>query len=264
MESMADFEEHDDTPTYRAPEEIDASELRSALDALHLLGDDMFLRTQAAHLAVVDQFITRLEYQLLRKQFDEESISSAESLFLAAQSQMWVFAAYELLRTWRERAKEVLKWHRNGGLGLKIEALEQELGFEHWGRKSRADQLRKVVNDPGIIIKIEDDIRITHIPFAQLEALRVALAKHEFGGNKKSVAYAPGFGQVNRWCGSVDYEHECNGAILGYVSRRNIAESLRAISDRSRPLPTDDDLADFDSFMKGPPLAFFDASTHPA
>jgi hypothetical protein len=260
MEPTDDFEEREDTPTYRTPEEIDASELRSALDALHLLGDDMFLRTQAAHLAVVDHFITGLEYELLRKQFHEESISSAESLFLAAQSQMWIFAAYELLRTWRERAKDVLKWHRNGGLGLKIEALEQELGFQHWGRKTRADQLRKVLSDSSIITKIEGDIRITHIPFAQLAAVRVALAKHEVGGNKKSVANAPGFGRVNRWCGSVDYEHECNGAILGYVSRRDIAESLRAISDRSRPPPTDDDLADFDKFMKGPPSGSFDTT----
>jgi hypothetical protein len=253
MEPTDDLEEHDDTPTYRTPEEIDATELTSALNALHLLADDMFLRTQATHLAVVDHFITELEYQLLRKQFHEEPISSTESLFLAAQSQMWIFAAYELLRTWRERAKHVLKLHRNGGLELKIKALEQELGFQHWGRKSRADQLKMVLNDPSIIAKIEDDIRITHIPFVQLEALRVALAKHEVGGNKKSVANAPGFGRVNRWCGSVDYEHECNGAILGYISRRNIAESLRALSDRSHPPPSDKDLAEFDEFMKGPP-----------
>jgi hypothetical protein len=109
-----------------------------------------------------------------------------------------------------------------------------------------------VLSDPSIVTKIEDDLRVTHIPFAQLEALRVALAKHEVGGNKKSVAHAPGFGRVNRWCGSLDYEHECNGAILGYISRRNIAESLRALSDRSHPPPNDEDLVDFDKFMKGP------------
>ena len=31
-------------------------------------------------------------------------------MFVSALSQMWVFAAYELLRTWRQRAREIMKW----------------------------------------------------------------------------------------------------------------------------------------------------------
>jgi hypothetical protein len=47
-------------------------------------------------------------------------------MLLNALSQQWLFALYELLRIWRERAKDVVKWHVNGGLELKAEALESE------------------------------------------------------------------------------------------------------------------------------------------
>ncbi len=124
------------------------------------------------------------------------------------------------------------------------------------GREIRADQLRKVLDDPSLIDQVKDDIREIHIPFARIEYIRVALAKHQVPGNKKSVAYAPGYGRINDWCGSLEYELENNGAILGKISRRDIADELRALSDRSNP-PTDDDLASFDAFMKGPPANMF-------
>ena len=255
MEPEEYIEDRDDLPDYREPEKIARSELSDALGRLHLLGGDLYLRMQAFNLAVVDQFIMQLEYETLRKLHDEELTPVPETIFLSAQSQMWVFAAYEILRTWRERAKDVLNLYNNGGNGgvkQKIDALEKELGYLHVGRKLRADQLRQVLDDPTIIDKIKGDIRTTHIPFARIEYIRVALAKHEVRGNKKSIAYAPGYGRINRWCGSLDYQLENGGAIMGYISRRDIADELRAISDRSRP-PTDEDLASFDEFMKGPP-----------
>jgi hypothetical protein len=85
-----------------------------------------------ANLAIVDEFITTLEFAILKKQFDEEPIAS-DVAFLSAQSQMWIFAAYEILRTWRERAKEVLKLAANGDLRLKIQSLETDRGFLHVG-----------------------------------------------------------------------------------------------------------------------------------
>jgi hypothetical protein len=56
----------------------------------------------------------------------------------------------------------------------------------------------------------------------------------------------------NRWNGSLEYEIAYEGAILGTLSRRDIAESLRAPADASN-LPSEEDLASFDEFMKGPP-----------
>lgn len=248
-----DYEERGNAePEYRDPAGIDSSELRTALSSLYLLGDDPYLRIQAFNLSIVDQFIMQLEYEALGKLGEEQRTPMPEAVFLSAQSQMWIFAAYELLRTWRERAKDVLKLHANGGLQLKIDALEQELGFVHIGREIRAAQLRKVLDTPELLDQIATDLRLTHMSFARLEYIRVALAKHEVGGNKRAIAYMPGYGRINRWCGSLDYEIEIRGGVLGAISRRDIADDLRAISNRENP-PTDDDLRSFDAFMKGPP-----------
>ncbi len=61
--------------------------------------------------------------------------------------------------------------------------------------------------------------------------MRVALAKYEVGGKQNSIAYAPGIAPFNRWNGSLEYEIAYEGAILGTLSRRDIAKSLRALAD---------------------------------
>ena len=257
MEREDYIEDHDDIPTYRAPKEIEASELSQALGTLHLLGDDPYLPVQAWNLAIVDYFIMRLEWTAMRKRFDDEKEDLVDTTFISAQTQMWIFAAYELLRTWRQRAKDVLKLSKAGGLAMKADALDKELPYLHPGRKERAEQLRRVIADPSIVDAIALDIRRTHILFSQLEHLRVAIAKDEVSGKPKSVAYAPGFGTFNRWSGSLEYEIGFEGAIMSMLSRRDIAESLRHLSQPSDP-PSDEDLAAFDAMMKGPPADVFD------
>jgi len=237
---------------YRDPAEINAFDLSNALCTLSLLGGDPYLRMQTVNLSVVDQFIMGLEYETLRKLHDEESTPMPETLFLSAQSQMWIFAAYEILRTWRQRSKEALKLAENGGLQLKIDSLEKELGYIHASRQMRARQLRKFQDDPIAMDKVQEDLRAIHIPFARIEYVRVALAKHEVSGKPKSIAYAPGYGRINSWCGSLDYEIGTGSVILDTISRRDIADELRAIADRSH-LPTNEDLASFDKFMKESP-----------
>jgi hypothetical protein len=245
------IEDRDDFPNYRDPDEVRETELRTALCGLQLLGDDLYLRIQAVNLSVVDQFVMRLEYDTLRKLNDEESTPLPEAMFLSAKSQMWIFAAYELLRTWRQRAKDVLKLLRSGALARKIEALERDSGHFHAGREIRAAQFRRVLDDPTIAEKVRDDLRATHIPIVRLESIRVALAKHEFRGKKNSIAHHPGYGRINQWCGSLDYEIGTGNAIIDVISRRDIAEGLRATADRSN-LPSREDLESFNTFMKGP------------
>jgi hypothetical protein len=176
-------------------------------------------------------------------------------MFLSAQSQMWIFAAYELLRTWRQRAKDVIKLHKSGGLNLKIRALEREVGYTHIGRELRATQLRHVLKEPMLVDKISEDLCSTYIPFSRIEFVRIALAKHEIRGNHKSIAHAPGYGRINPRCGSLEYELEKGGVILDYISRRDIANELRGISDRSS-VPSEADLASFDASMNPPANPF--------
>ncbi|MFZ5781742.1 MAG: hypothetical protein ACOY4R_16245 [Pseudomonadota bacterium] len=246
---MHDVEdEYGDADDYRPSDEVQMFELVDGLTSLHMLADDLFLRMQVTNLALVDQFIMGLEDEVRAKLFADERTPS-ETYFLSAQTQMWIFAAYELLRTWRERAAEVLKLAKNGGLELKIKALERDRGYHHFGHEQFATQLRAVLADSTLLDKIREDQRVVYFPFSTLEHIRVALAKHQVVGQPNVAAYAPGYGRINKWCGALDYELEADGMIFGTVNRRDIADSVRALSDRSK-VPTDEEIADHRKMMK--------------
>ena len=151
----------DDLPNYRTADEIPSSEISVALSSLCFLGGDPYLAMQITGIAIVDQFIMGIEYDVLRELHETERTPPA-TVFLSAQTQMWIFAVYELLRTWREQAKDIIKWAKNGGLELKIRALEKKLPYRHYGQEQRASQLRRVVSNPDIVETIEADLRLTH------------------------------------------------------------------------------------------------------
>ena len=239
----------DEGPPYADPQEIPPHGLHEALTSLTFF-DDTSLRTQAFNLGVVDEFITGLEISMLRDQFAEKPTDMAAGVFLLAQSQMWIFAAYELMRTWRQRASEIVKWSATGGLPLKMKELQKDLGFRHYDRERRAEQLREAMADPALVQRARDDLRSTQMAFGQLEALRVSLAKHEVRGRKNSIAFAPTYGRYNRWCGSLDFEISNDQVIIANLSRRDIADLLRALA-LPRTVPSDDELAAFEMWISG-------------
>lgn len=242
-----DFDnESDEIPEYPAVDDIDWNAFRHALASLGLF-DDMFLTMQANNLAMVDQFISGIEQEVLEE--DIEGRDFGRLMFLNAQTQMWIFSAYELLRTWRARVKEAIKLHENGGLKLRIDALRLEKGFIHTNKLSRADQLERVLKDRVVVDRLREDLRLTHTLFGQIEFLRVSMAKHEVSGKAKSVAFSPGYGRVNMWTGSLDYQLESGQVILGTLNRRQIADGIRAFVDRSE-IPDENAIAAFDEFMK--------------
>ncbi len=251
MDPSDDDRDDYDGPKYRLPETIAQSELRMALDGLALFGSDPNFRNQAFNIALVDEFVMNLELKLLRQQFLEERTPIAEAVFVSAQSQMWIFAAYELMRTWRQRAKNMIKWSDNGGLDAKLAHLRRKTAYRHVGREWRAKHIEQILANPALVQTIRDDLRRTHIPFARIETVRVSIAKHEFRGQPNSVAQMPTHGRINRWSGSLDFEIENEGAVFGTISRRDIADMLRDIPNLD--LPTDDEIRSFDEFMRGPP-----------
>jgi hypothetical protein len=256
MRDEPDADDHDPvTEGFRERGSIAWYELTDGLSALHLFGSDAFLRMQANNLAVVDQFIMDLEADLLATYLRDERTPMDQAMFLSAQSQMWIFAAYELMRTWRQKAKDVLKLHANGGLKLKAESLEKNQGYVHHGRQSRARELREIMADPTLVSRLEEDLRHTHICFARMEFIRVALAKHEVSGKTKAVAYAPGYGRINMDCGALEYQMSTGLMILGNISRRDIADEMRALTERSQ-FPSASDLNEFDASMNPPANPF--------
>ena len=113
----------------------------------------------------------------------------------------------------------------------------------------RAKQLRDVAANPFVIEIIKTDLRRAHIPFSRIKHLRISLAKHEVQGRSNSVAYAPGYGRINMMNGSLQYQLENGPVILDTISRRDIADELRALNDTSN-IPTNEDIAFFDEFMR--------------
>lgn len=242
-------DDQDDGPRYADIATLEGWEIPAALQGLTLFRDP-YLSMQAQNLAVVDHFLNDLERHVMKRLFLEDRTPIDDATFLNAQSQMWIFAAYEVMRTWRQRAKEIIKWHESGGLQMKLEALERDRGFIHDGDHRRAAIIREVIADPAIVQALRDDLKRTHIVFARMEYLRISLAKHEVPGKAKSLAVAPGYGRINQWCGALDYELGNGKYIMGYVNRRDIADDIRAIPNLE--VPTDENLASFDEYMKGP------------
>ncbi|RBB35704.1 hypothetical protein DPV79_27180 [Burkholderia reimsis] len=245
-----DFEEHDEGPRYAAPETIDSMALYQSLSNLVFFSDDMYLRSQAHNLNLVDQFLMPLEHKVLRELLETDS-TPADTYFLLAQSQMWIFAAYELLRTWRQRASEIIKWHANHGLEQKLAALkERDKTGSHFGLRIRIEQIGRALDDEAIVAELDRQLRHTYIAFTRLEWVRVSLAKHEVSGNPKQAALMPGYGRINNWCGSLDFELENGKYSTGYINRRDVADSIRHFDFTADP-PDDAQLELFDAYMSG-------------
>jgi hypothetical protein len=161
-------EERDSSQSYLKPEQIDTMALATALRKFELFDNDPFLRMQAINLNIVDRFSMDLEYRILRELFDTERTPPAAH-FLSAQSQMWIFAAYELLRTWRQRAKEIVAAIDNGGLQQMLNNLKSvDDGYMHIGREFRIDQLEEIIKNPDRAKLLEGQLRITHCDFRRL------------------------------------------------------------------------------------------------
>lgn len=235
-------------PKYRQAETIGQSELREGLLSLALFGSDTNMRQQAFNLGLIDSFIMQLEAQLLRKYLDEKSYSG-EAAFVNALSQMWIFAAYELMRTWRQRARELVTLAENGGLKSKLEHLRKNTGYIHPGREIRACQIEQVLAGPTLVDQLRVDLRRIHMPYARMEALRISIAKHEV--HKSShPAHMPVYGRINMSCGSLDYEISNAAVSLNTMNRRDIADDIRFIPRLTEP--TDQDIASFDMALRGP------------
>lgn len=208
MTDADEFEdERDGQPHYRDIAEIGMGELHEALMTLAGFADNPFLAVQASQLCLVDNMLNALEQEVMRHQLDDETPRGKIAL-LSALSPMRIYAAYELQRTWRQRCEDVNKLAESSGFDLKAAHLEQDLGYRHYDRELRAQQLRVALKRPELVEQIRHDLRRTEIGYKTLKFIRVALAKHEVSkkGSKKPIAFAPGLARPNRWCGSMEYE----------------------------------------------------------
>ena len=84
--------------------------LGDGLRALALVADDLYLQMQALNLGVVDSILNDQEDQLLVEYHVEERTPISTLVVVSTIAQLWVFGLYELLRTWRQRVTQLLKF----------------------------------------------------------------------------------------------------------------------------------------------------------
>lgn len=82
---------------------------------------------------------------------------------------------------------------------------------------------------------LEDDLARTNFFFIRLETLRVALAKHEVRKRPNAMMIGSTLGYMNRKCGSLEFQMNSGMVIQGNISRREIADGIRATPEFTVP-----------------------------
>jgi hypothetical protein len=67
-------------------------------------------------------------------------------MFVSAQSQMWIFALYELLRTWRQRIRTLRSWSNSGAISEILKRLENDK--HNLAALMRAQHIVQIRDDP--------------------------------------------------------------------------------------------------------------------
>ncbi|MGJ8690485.1 MAG: hypothetical protein ACSHXZ_13310 [Gammaproteobacteria bacterium] len=211
---------------YLRPENINFSQISWYFQSMPLF-DDVFLNMQAMNVAIVDSFITDQEYALLSKYIEIERTPGEMAMFVSAQSQMWIFALYELLRTWKQRARKLQTWKANGALNTMLKNVETDK--YNLGALMRARHIEWVRDDDSAIPTLERYEKKIDPVFQMTSDIRINLAKHEIRGKPNAPVRAPGYGRINMLCGALDFQIDFGNDSFVTVNRRDIADTIRAL-----------------------------------
>lgn len=221
------------------PDDSPNASILEALQALPLF-EEPYLRMQAMNLDVVDGFLVDREDQLLEEYMELEQTPLPTAVFVSALSQLWIFGLYELLRTWRQRGRDHLRWNkeflatpepqREAKLASKKREIEERSAASEGAAVFYWPTYEQAALDPPFAESIRKAIDRTERLFRRIEALRMALAKHELPGVKGSFAMAPGYGRIDMTDGSIYWQIVLEGNEVDLVSRRVIANDCRSLA----------------------------------
>jgi hypothetical protein len=212
---------------YEIPDKIDFSILTMRWKDLTLFSDDLFLGMQGMNIGPTDSTITDWEYDLLREYIQTERTPFESCLMVSAFSQMWIFSVYEVLRLWRDRLYKYKKWHESGGINQMISNLDGDEDI-NVSKNARKRQLQQYAKEASYRLKCDKEWTIFESSFLAVELLRMNLAKHSAPGRDNLIPRAPGYGRINMQCGAMDFEVIDRSRGYSFLSRRDIADSLRA------------------------------------
>lgn len=216
--------------------------------------DDLWLGMQARNIAMVDLAVLRhLERDALDAFMEQEKTPVDRLMPLQALSQMWVFSLYEFLRTWRQRAKELISLHQSiEGLSDKertarIEEIAKQAAER--GRlvrrgRNRFSEHAKQAEDATFIGQVEAHMKQTENLFREAEILRVTLAKHEVPRTRGLFAEAPGYARMSYGTGSIYWDVVLKDDSAMVIDRRPLGDEFLGFEDVAQGVVPDlDDLA---------------------
>ena len=207
------------------PEAFDESEaVYKVLDSLPLM-DDLFLRMQAQNIAMVNAHIIDIERDMYRKYIERDRTPVPEALFTSALSQMWIFALYELLRTWRQRVQELLA-HAERFAGGQVPATtvpdepdpNKNVAYLH--AQARAEK------EPEFLDQMRNAEELLQPAFRELEGVRVTLAKHEIPRGRGVKAANAGYARIDPLSGSINYQFVDRDGYSDMASRHSIVQHI--------------------------------------
>jgi hypothetical protein len=183
---------------------------------------------QAMNVGFVDAHVTQMEYYLLQEYIEIDRTPIESCMTVGALSQMWVYGTYEVLRMWRERKYHFEKWFGNGGIKQKIDSLEQsEDDIPNLTQDIRKRQLVRFQEDTSYRENIDYVWSVLEPAYKAIELYRMNLAKHSAPGKGNVIPRAPGYGRINTFCGSMNYELTIRTGEYTVLCRRDIADCLR-------------------------------------
>lgn len=219
------------------------------LDEFNLMGwshtiplcNDVWLGMQARNIAIVDmQLIRQVETQALAEFLETEHTPVPTLMFLSAVSQMWVFSLYEFLRTWRQKAKEIIEVadelaampddDRAAFLARKVVSARRKEQFVLNAPHYFTDQMAQA-GDPAFVTPIRDYLTKSEGIFRECEALRVTLAKHEVPRTRGLHAETPGYGRMSNYTGSLYWHFVNKDGFTERVERRALSDAFFDIDD---------------------------------
>jgi hypothetical protein len=157
------------------------------------LCDDLFLSMQAQNVALVDLMVIRgMEAQLLQAYYDNDDRMPIDvGMLVGAISQMWIYYLYEFMRTWRQRAQELIAASEEHERQETAEKKTETRAKQRAALENRRKHIRltpnfqgehlKRIDDPEFIASIRAYRDKTEVMFRRLEGVRVTIAKHEMG-----------------------------------------------------------------------------------
>ncbi len=217
------------------PESVD---LFDALGQLPLM--PFYLQMQARNIAITDRYLEQMEHDLLQLEIEGDVTPVGEAIVLNAWSQMWVFAFFELMRTWKVLAKDFQNFSRKltrGNARAEAQLIENKTAQIKKLARLTLDRgafhlmaLRWVAENPaGAETALNTAIQRTSLLSRMLADVRTGLAKHQIQGSGTFVPH-PSYGRISPLNGSISwrvmYEKENAEAL---ISRRDLADECRAM-----------------------------------